>query len=171
MKRILLFMTLLSMPLISVFADHDRDRDPGRDHDRDHGRWCRNAEQISYQAAELARETRQLSQVGRGWWGNRWSDEARRLEWASMDLSIAARNGNDCRNLERMFSQSVEPAFRNLQEEVRGPRREDMNRELRDVIRAYQDLKRELFDDGRGPGRDRDPGRWPGGGPLPYPRH
>ncbi len=151
MKKLMLFLTFLSVPFVSVFAE----------------RYCRNGEQIAYQASELARESRQLAQTGwgrngrfGGRYGNRFADEARRLAHASRQMAQSARYGADCRDLFRMFYQSVEPAFRNLMEEARGPVNPEYNDDLRDIRRAFQDLRRELFEDdhGRNP-RPRPPGR------------
>ncbi len=148
MKKLLFFLTLLAMPLVSVFA-YPELRD------------CRNSDQIGYQAQELARESRQLAQGGYGRFGNRFADEARRLARASRELAQAARAYTNCQMLKRMFMERVEPAFRDLMQEARGGRRDDTNDELRDIRRAFQDLRRELFeDDGRGP-RPWPPGRGP----------
>ena len=157
MKKLLLFLTLFSMPVISAFAWPNLSDYRG----------CRNSDQISYQAQDLARESRQLAQAGYGRYGNRFADEARRLARASRELAQTARDGGvGCRMLERMFYERVEPAFRDLMEEARGPRRDDVNGDLRDIRRAFQDLRRELFEDdyGRGPGPGRDPrGPWDDG--------
>lgn len=148
MKKLLFFLTLLAMPLVSVFA-YPEMRD------------CRNSDQIGYQAQELARESRQLAQGGYGRYGNRFADEARRLARASRELAQAARAYTNCRMLKRMFTESVEPAFRDLMEEGRGRRGPDVNDDFRDIRRAFQELRRELFeDDGRGP-RPYPPGRGP----------
>jgi hypothetical protein len=162
MKKLLIFLTLFSS---AAFAYPNL---PGNFEFRD----CRNSDQIGYQAQDLARETRDLLQRGRGPRGNRFADEARRLMRASMDLAQAARGRTNCRMLMRMFNERVEPAFRDLMAEVRGPRRDDANDEVRDIRRAFQELRRELMDDdyGRGPNRPwptpgRGPGRGPGDGP------
>jgi hypothetical protein len=158
MKKLLIFLTLFSS---AAFAYPNF---PGNYEFRD----CRNSDQIGYQAQDLARETRDLLQRGgRGPRGNRFSDEARRLMRASMDLAQAARGRTNCRMLMRMFDERVEPAFRDLMAEARGPGRDDANDELRDIRRAFQDLRRELMDDdnGRGPRGPRGPWPIPGGGP------
>jgi hypothetical protein len=145
MKKFLLLLSLFS---IGVFADHG----------------CFNSREVSYLSTELARESRQMAQGGR--WtrhGNRFADEARRLARAAKELAEAANFGTNCKRLERMFFERVEPAFRDLMQEARGPRRDDNNDDLRDIRRAFQDLKRELMEDngrGRGPGRGRG-GRGP----------
>jgi len=152
MKKFLLFLTLFST---AAFAYPNL---PGNFEFRD----CRNSDQIGYQAQDLARETRDLLQRGRrGPRGNRFADEARRLMRASTELAQAARGRTNCRMLMRMFTERVEPAFRDLMQEARGPRRDDANDELRDIRRAFQDLRRELMDD--------DNGRGPRPGPMPWP--
>lgn len=149
MKKLLLFLTLFST---SVFAYPEM-------------RECRNSDQIAYQAQELARESRQLAQGGRGPWGNRFADEARRLARSSRELAQAAMSYTNCRMLGRMFMERVEPAFRDLMDEARGPRRDGTNDDLRDIRRAFQDLRREIFEDGRGPRGPWDGGRGPDYGP------
>jgi hypothetical protein len=160
MKKLLLLFALFS---ISSFADHG----------------CRNKQQIAYQAKELARETRELIDRGHGRHGDRFADEARRLAKASWELGQAARGNSKCRLLTRMFTERVEPAFRDLMDEIRrpgrggrdrdddyrDPRRDDRDDDLRDVRRAFNDLRRELFEDDN----DRDPRPIPF--PTPRPRH
>lgn len=146
MKKLLLFLTLFST---TVFAEHG----------------CYNSREISYLASELSREAGQLAQYGRGPWGSRFSDEARRLAQSSRELAQSARQGFSCHMLGRIFSGRVEPAFRDLLQEARGPRRPDVNDDLRHIRRAFQDLRREMFEDDYGRGPRPWPGRGPGRGP------
>jgi hypothetical protein len=134
MKKFLLLLSLFST---AVFAA------PG----------CYNSREVSYLSTELARESRQIVQGGRfSRRGDRLTAEAKRLAWAAWELSQAATAGFPCRRLEGLFHEKVEPAFKDLMQLVRGPRREDHTEEIKDIRRAFQDLRKELMEDnGRGP--------------------
>lgn len=149
MKKFLLLLSLFS---IAAFADHG----------------CYNSREVSYKATELAREAKQMAHGGRfSRHGHRFIQEANRLAWAAWGLAQAATSGMECRRLERRFHERVEPAFKHLMQEVRGHRRDDYHDDLRDISRAFQDLRRELMEDnGRWP---RGPGHRPGPHPGPFP--
>jgi hypothetical protein len=151
MKKFLLLLSLFST---AVFAA------PG----------CYNSKEVNYLSTELARESRQLVQAGRfSRHGNQFTVVAKRLAWAAWELAQAATVEAPCRSLERLFYEKVAPAFKDLMEEVRGPRREDHTEEIKDIRRAFQDLRKELMEDnGRGP---RYPYPMPNHGPGEGPRH
>src|SRR4249919_3757550 len=111
------FLLLLSVFSTAVFADYG----------------CYNSREVSYLATELARESGQVAQGGR-WsrYGNRFADGARRLAGAAMELAEGSDSGADCRWLEGLFFERVEPAFRDLMEDARGPGRDE---DLRDIDR------------------------------------
>jgi hypothetical protein len=153
MKKFLLLLSLFST---AVFAA------PG----------CYNSREVTYLSTELARESRQIVQNGRfSRHGDRFITVAKRLAWAAWELVQAAKAEAPCRSLERIFYEKVDPAFKDLMQNVRGPRREDHTEDIKDIRRAFQDLRKELMDDnGRGP---RYPHPVPGHGPGPDhgPRH